>query len=194
VLDNSPVLVAGPGTGFGSCLLVPDDGKWQALACEGGHSLFVPRNELDRAVLDILSRHHDAVSVERICGGGYLTELTAAIAEVHGVESPELSPQEIIEKGEAGDVLCRDICQIRADAIITSLANMALVGGARGGIVVAGGVARHLSKFLTDKETIARFEGVWPQGDFLQHIPIRLLVNPLAPLVGAAAHYLQYEK
>ena len=28
-LDNSPVLVAGPGTGFGSCLLVPDDGKWQ---------------------------------------------------------------------------------------------------------------------------------------------------------------------
>ena len=61
-------------------------------------------------------------------------------------------------------------------------------------IVVAGGVARHLSKFLTDKETIDRFATVWPQGDFLQHIPIRLLVNPLAPLVGAAAHYLQSEK
>ena len=193
-LDNSPVLVAGPGTGFGSCLLVPDEGKWQALACEGGHSLFVPRNKLDRAVLDILSRHHDAVSVERICGGGYLSELATAIAEIHGVAAPDLSPQEIIEKGEAGDALCRDICQIRADAIITSLANMALVGGARGGIVVAGGVARHLSNFLTDEETVARFDGVWPQGDFLQHIPIRLLVNPLAPLVGAAAHYLQYEK
>ena len=48
-------------------------------------------------------------------------------------------------------------------------------------------------KFLTDKETIDRFAAVWPQGDFLQHIPIRLLVNPLAPLVGAAAHYLQSE-
>ena len=81
----------------------------------------MPRNELDRAVLDILSRKHDAVSVERICGGGYLDELTAAIAEIHGVEAPDLSPQEIIEKGEAGDALCRDVCQIRADAIIPAL-------------------------------------------------------------------------
>ena len=145
-------------------------------------------------MLDILARKHDAVSVERICGGGYLDELTAAIAEIHDVHAPALSPQEIIKNGEAGDALCRDVCQIRADAIISSLANMALVGGARGGIVVAGGVARHLSKFLTDKETIDRFAAVWPQGDFLQHIPIRLLVNPLAPLVGAAAHYLQSEK
>ena len=193
-LDNSPMLVAGPGTGFGSCLLIPSNGKYQALACEGGHSLFVPRSDLDRAVLDILAREHDAVSVERICGGGYLDELTAAIAEIHDVQAPTLSPQEIIENGEAGDALCRDVCQIRADAIISSLANMALVGGARGGIVVAGGVARHLSKFLTEKETIDRFAAVWPQGDFLQHIPIRLLVNPLAPLVGAAAHYLQSEK
>jgi len=55
-------------------------------------------------------------------------------------------------------------------------------------------VARHLSNFLTDEDTINRFAAVWPQGDFLQHIPIRLLVNPLAPLVGAAAHYLQYER
>lgn len=193
-LGNAPVLVAGPGTGFGSCLLIPNDGKYHALACEGGHSLFVPRCHLDRAVLDILSRQYDAVSVERICGGNYLRDLTAAIAEIHGVKAPDLSPQEIVEKGEAGDLLCRDICQIRADAIISSLANMALVGGARGGIVVAGGVARHLSNFLADEETIARFANVWPQGDFLQHIPIRLLVNPLAPLVGAAAHYLQNEK
>ena len=167
---------------------MPDAGKWQALACEGGHSLFVPRSELDHAVLHILSRHHNAVSVERVCGGRYLSELTGAIAEIHGVDAPVLSPQEIIENGESGDALCRDICQIRADAIITSLANMALVGGARGGIVVAGGVARHLSNFLTDEETIARLT-VWPQGDFLQHIPIRLLVNPLAPLVARGALY-----
>ena len=191
--ENAPILVAGPGTGFGSCLLVQTGGKRHALACEGGHSLFVPRKNLDRAVLDILLRSHEVVSVERICGGRHLPELTTAIAEIHGVSAPDLTPQEIIEKGEAGDPLCRDICQIRADAIVTSLANMALIGGARGGIVVAGGVALHLSNFLADQETIAQFEQVWPQGDFLRHIPIRLLVNPMAPLVGAAAHYLQHE-
>lgn len=193
-LENAPTLVAGPGTGFGSCLLIQSDDKWKALSCEGGHSLFAPRTDLDRAVLEILSRRYEAVSVEHICGGGYLTELIEAVAEIHGVRAPTVSPQDIIENGEAGDAVCSDICQIRADAIISSLANMALVGGARGGIVVAGGVARHLSNFLADEETIAQFANVWPEGDFLQHIPIRLLVNPLAPLVGAAAHYLQSEK
>lgn len=198
-LENAPVLVAGPGTGFGSCLLVPPrngdgNGKWQTIAAEGGHSLFVPRNELDRDIMRILSQQSDAISVERICGGGHLPELVAAMAQLHGCATPDLAPQEIIEKAEQGDALCRDICQIRADAIISSLANMALVGGARGGIVVAGGVARHLLNFLRAPETIDRFASVWPEGDYLQHIPIRLLVNPLAPLVGAAAHYLQYEK
>ena len=81
--------------------------------------------------------------------------------------------------------------QIRSDGISARLANRALVGGGRGGIVVAGGVARHLLNFLRAPETIDRFASVWPEGDYLQHIPVKLLVNPLAPLVGAAAHYLQ---
>ena len=103
-LDNSPVLVAGPGCRFHSCLLVPDEEKWR-LQPAGGHSLFVPRNKLDR-VLDILSRHHDAVSVERICGGGYLSELATAIA-TRGRRTRSFAT-EIIEKGEA-DALCRDV-------------------------------------------------------------------------------------
>lgn len=193
--ENAPILVAGPGTGFGSCLLVPHaDGRWQTIAAEGGHSLFVPRNELDHEIIRILSQHTGTISVERICGGAHLVELTSAMAELHGCAAPGLSPQEIIERAEQGDALCRDICQIRADAIVSSLANMALVGGTLGGIVVAGGVARHLLNFLRDEETIGRFASVWPDGNYLQHIPIRLLVNPLAPLVGAAAHYLQNEK
>ena len=193
--EKAPILVAGPGTGFGSCLLVPQaDGGWQTIAAEGGHSLFVPRNELDREIMRILSRNTQTISVERICGGAHLEELTKAMAELHGCAAPDFGPQEIIERAESGDALCRDICQIRADAIISSLANMALVGGSLGGIVVAGGVARHLLNFLREEETIGRFASVWPEGNYLQNIPIRLLVNPLAPLVGAAAHYLHNEK
>ena len=193
-LDNSPLLVAGPGTGFGSCLLIPNDSNWQALPCEGGHSLFAPQTRLDRSVHDIFSRRYHAVSIEHICGGRYLPELVDALSEIHGVSKPNLSPQQIIERGESGDTLCKDICQIRANAIISGLANMALVTGARGGIVVAGGVAGHLSNFLADKEAIEQVANIWPQGDFLQNIPIRLLVDPLAPLVGAAAHYLQQKQ
>ncbi len=190
---NAPILVAGPGTGFGSCLLVGQDDKRTAIACEGGHSLFAPRTPLQHDVNRVLQMSNPNVSVERICGGGNLDELVAAMAEVHGIEVPELTPQGIIENALEGDIFCRDLCQLRADVIVTSLANMALVGGARGGVVLSGGVARHLANFLSERETIANFDAVWPQGNFLQNIPVRLLVNPLAPLIGAATHYLQNE-
>ena len=191
--EGAPILVAGPGTGFGSCLLVGEGDKRQAIACEGGHSQFAPRTPLQHSINQVLQRSNANVSVERICGGGNLDELVAAMADVHGIAVPTLSPQEIIEKGLEGDPFCRDLCQLRAEVIIATIGNMALIGGARGGVVLSGGVARHLANFLSEPETIDGFASIWPEGDYLQHIPVKLLVNPLAPLVGAAAHYLQNE-
>lgn len=191
-IDATPMLVAGPGTGFGSCLLVPQGGDWQALACEGGHSLYAPRNDLERAVCAVLNRHDAYISIEKFCAGGYLDTLATALAEVMGKQYTPIPPHAIIERALAGDVFCRQLCDMRADAIMSSLANMALVGGARGGVVLAGGVSRRLIDFLSQPETIARFASVWPQNDFLADIPIRILVNPLAPLVGAAAYHLNH--
>jgi len=190
---NAPILVAGPGTGFGSCLLVGNEDKRIAIACEGGHSLFAPRTPLQHDVNRVLQRSNPNVSVERICGGGNLEALVVAMADVHGIKPPSLTPQDIIEKALAGDAFCHDICQLRADVIVASLANMALIGGARGGVVLSGGVARHLANFLSTPETMDNFASLWPNGEFLQDIPVRLLVNPLAPLIGAATHYLQNE-
>lgn len=188
--QNHPILVAGPGTGFGSCLLVPTKTNWQAIACEGGHSLYVPRTALELKVTEALLRKQEVVSLEAICGGANLSALEAALAEVHGRPVSQTAPHEIIAQAEAGDAFYTDLCQIRANAIITSIANMALITGAQGGVVIAGGVARHLLPFINTPETMALFDAVWPEGDFLQSISVRMLVNPLAPLIGAASHYL----
>ena len=191
--EDGPILVAGPGTGFGSCLLIGKGQKRFAIPCEGGHSLFTPRTPLQHDINAVLQRSHPNVSVERICGGANLDDLVVAMADVHGITAPTLSPQEIIEKALDGDAFCHDLCQLRADAIVAGLANLALIGGARGGVVVSGGVARHLANFLSDPQTIEGFASIWPQGNYLQNIPVKLLVNPLAPLIGAAAHYLHNE-
>ena len=44
--------------------------------------------------------------------------------------------------------------------------------------------------FINTPDTMALFDAIWPEGDFLQSISVRMLVNPLAPLIGAASHYL----
>lgn len=160
------------------------------IACEGGHSLYTPRTALEREVKRALAPNDEPVSIEMICGGVNLAKLEAAMAQAHGRPVTQTGPAEIIAKGIQGDPFFRDLCQVRANALITGTANMALVTGAQGGVVLAGGVTRHLLPFINQPETLDLFNSVWPDGDFLQKIAIRMLINPLAPLIGAASHYL----
>lgn len=184
---NAPILVSGPGTGFGSCILVPQGTSWRALACEGGHSLFSPRDDTQIEIVKILQRDNPNVSVENFCGGKGLNNLARAVCELQGYSYQELSPHEILEKSEKGEEPYTSICTIRAEAIMSSLANMALVTGARGGVIIAGGVAKHLVNFLSSESAHEAFTSVWSHNDMLKNIPIKLLIEPTAPLLGAAA-------
>ena len=184
---NAPILVSGPGTGFGSCILVPQGTSWRTLACEGGHSLFSPRDDTQIEIVKILQRDNPNVSVENFCGGKGLNKLARAVCEFQGYSYQELSPHEILEKSEKGEDPYTTICTIRAEAIMSSLANMALVTGARGGVIIAGGVAKHLVNFLSSESALEAFTSVWPHNDMLKNIPIKLLIEPTAPLLGAAA-------
>lgn len=184
---NAPILVSGPGTGFGSCILVPQGTSWRTLACEGGHSLFSPRDDTQIEIVKILQRDNPNVSVENFCGGKGLNNLARAVCELQGYSYQEISPHEILEKSEKGEEPYTTICTIRAEAIMSSLANMALVTGARGGVIIAGGVAKHLVKFLSSESALEAFTSVWPHNDMLNNISIKLLIEPTAPLLGAAA-------
>ena len=158
--DNAPILVSGPGTGFGSCILVPQGTSWRTLACEGGHSLFSSRDDTQIEIVKILQRDNPNVSVENFCGGKGLNNLARAVCELQGSSYQELSPHEILEKSENGDEPYTTICSIRAEAIMSSLTNMALVTGARGGVIIAGGVAKHLVNFLSSETALEAFTSV----------------------------------
>jgi len=191
-IEGAPILVAGPGTGFGVSLLSQSAGRWHSIATEGGHILYTPRNPIQNEVLRILEKALGCpVSLEHVTGGAFLNVLAQAVSEIHGVAHVDRSPQKIIEDALQGDPLSADICTIRVEAIMTGLGNLALVGGARGGIVLAGGVGRHLINFLTTPSAIHAFESIWPENNYLRDIPIRLLTNPMAPLIGAAAQYME---
>lgn len=189
--EDAPILVAGPGTGFGACLLLPHAGRWLSIASEGGHSLYTPRTQLQRDIVRILEPIYGAISVEHMTGGRHLNALAEAVAEIHGIQFQKQAPQEIIENALNNDPYCLDICITRAHAVLSGVGNMALICGARGGIVLAGGVARHLINFLTRADVLSAFDAIWPESNYLKDIPIKLLANPMAPLIGAAAHYMQ---
>ena len=182
-----PILVAGAGTGFGVGFLVPAKPGWHIIASEGGHSAYSAQSKLELELLKILRRDHEFVSLEIVSSGKGLPAVHEAICEIHGVPYEPTEPDLIAERALKGDIVCLDICNIRAQATMGAIGDLALAGGARGGIVLAGGVSERMVDFYLQRDAMNRFLQRGPRSDYVGGIPIRLLKCPHAPLIGGAA-------
>ncbi len=191
--EREPVLVAGPGTGFGVAYLLPSESvgqkQWRVVSTEGGHIAYVPRTPEELVVRDILARDYGYVSLELVSSGSGLGKVHEAVCERHKVGYKSLSPDHIREKAGQGDTICLEVCKIRSHAVMGALGDLALAGGARGGIVLAGGVSERMIDFLMAPDALTVFLNRGARSDYMRHIPIRLMENSEAPLIGAAALY-----
>ena len=69
--------------------------------------------------------------------------------------------------------------------------NAALTMGASGGVVLGGGVSRHISPFLNESDFKARFRDRGHGSWFVKEIPVRLIKAHFVALYGAAAMVLK---
>jgi glucokinase len=189
---EAPMIVAGPGTGFGVSTLVPEaDGRWRVLAGEGGHIAYAPRTDLERQLAGILTRDHGYVSNELVASGSGLDEVHAAFCEIFGVPVSHLTPAEMRTRADAGEAMYRSLIEVRALAVMGAVGDLVLANGALGGVVLAGGVSERIADFLKAPAARERFVSRGPMSDYLQRCPVRLLHDPVAPLIGAAAYFRQ---
>jgi len=192
--SDAAILVAGPGTGFGVGYLVPVTDGWQVMTTEGGHQAYSPQSDRELELLKILRADFGFVTLERVASGSGLPDVHEAVTRRHGVSYSPLSPAIIREKAKQGDPICLEICEIRAAAVMGAVADMALSGGARGGVVLAGGVSERMIEFFKGEEAMARFLERGKRSDYMEDIPIWVLTNPMAALIGAAALFADQEK
>ncbi len=183
---DAPVVIGGPGTGFGMAIAARFEGAWRILPGEGGHQSFAPQSAFEWAVAEALREKTSHVSTEMIAAGLHAETVRRAVYDVLGEAYAPLHPADIRAAAEAGDGAARAYCQLRADAVMASLGDAALLAGARGGAIIAGGVATALKSFLASASSVARFASHGPMSDYLAAIPVDLLVDQDAPLVGAA--------
>ena len=184
---HEPILVAGPGTGFGVGYLVPTKAGLQVISTEGGHVAYNPKTDLEFALLKRLQVDRDYVSLELVSAGMGLSTIHKAICEIYGQGYSYLSPEIIRERGIQGEPICADVCKIRACAVMGAIGDFALAGGARGGIVLAGGVSQHMIDFYIQEEAMTRFLERGVRSNYIKNLPVRLLKSSFAPLIGSAA-------
>ncbi len=189
---GTPIGILGPGTGLGVSGLIPDDdGKWIALASEGGHTSFSPCDETETWLWDEARKVYGHVSMERFLSGAGLQFIHRCLTRRAGLELETLSPPQISERAlsESCPHSLRTL-DIFSAILGTAAANLALTLGARGGIFLGGGIIPKLGDYFARSPFHARFHDKGRFGDYLAAIPVHVIRSPYPGLVGAAAHLI----
>ena len=92
---GEPMLVLGPGTGFGAAALVWQDGRAIPIATEGGHNTLPGTSKREDAIIEHLRGRFGHVSIERAVSGPGLENLYNAIAALDGLNVPKRNPNDI---------------------------------------------------------------------------------------------------
>ncbi|MCA1829294.1 MAG: glucokinase [Myxococcales bacterium] len=196
---RGPWAVIGAGTGLGEAIAtLGASGQREVLATEGGHCSFAPRTELEIGVLRFLSQRYEHVSWERILSGDGLVNLAEAISHVTGLSpSPALhetilhdranAPAAVTAGAADGDALCKHALELFCKLYGAEAGNLALKTLATGGVFVAGGIAPRIIEHLKDGRFREAFFDKGRMRPLLEQIPVQVVLNTDAGLLGAAA-------
>lgn len=182
------VLIAA-GTGLGMSFLPWIDGAWRPVASEGGHSDFAPQDETQIRLLRSLRAELGHVSVERLVSGPGLAAIYRHFQQEAGLTG-DLAASAISAAALAGtDPLAARALDVWLALYGAAAGNLALLGTATGGVYIGGGIApkilprlhgRFLRSFLDSFLEKGRFR------DYLRAMPVRVILNDQAALLGAA--------
>jgi glucokinase len=182
------VAIVGPGTGLGvaGCIRTPTGVV--PLVTEGGHADFAPFDDVEVEILKFLRRRLDHVSVERILSGPGLVNLHEALSVIKGVAYERLESHQITERArQAPSSLCGEVFGRFCGIMGSVCGNVALVMGAREGVLIAGGILPAMAETFASSTFRERFEAKGRFANYMKAIPTRLIVQPYAGLVGAAS-------
>ena len=178
---SRPVTVMGPGTGMGVALVTPGGG----IGTEGGHVSFAPETVRETAILGVLHRQLDYVSWEMLVSGPGLMRIYRALCDIKGEPATvEDTPALTQAAGLSGTP--REAVMAFCGMLGAYAGNAALIHGATGGVVIAGGVARHVAPYFAESDLAKRFRARGNGSWFVEHIPVCHMHAHSVALYGAA--------
>jgi glucokinase len=205
--DEDPegvLAVLAPGTGLGEAFATRAGGRIVAHPSEGGHGDFAPTTARQAELLAYLGRTFHHVSYERVCSGMGFPNLYAFLRDRKGGEEPPEVADALRTATDPTPVLlqraldprgpcpvCTEALDLFVEILGAKAGNLALGTMATGGVFLGGGLPPRILDALSD----GRFENFFLSKGrlrpFLEEIPIRVILNPDAPFLGAACRGLE---
>ena len=196
-VEHGTIAVIAVGTGLGEAYLTWNGKKWVVHPSEGGHADFAPNSPLQDELLTFLRREYGHVSVERVASGRGIAEIYRFLRDERGLEEPlwlaerlgtARDPTPIIVSAALDQAcpLCVETMQVFVSILGAEAGNLVLKVLARGGIYLGGGLIPHILPFLRKDRFLVAAHGKGRFLGLLKEVPVRLILNPRAALLGAA--------
>jgi glucokinase len=178
-MPKERLLVCGPGSGFGSALLIKSGQGAKVLASEAGHMRLGAATADEARVIAHFLRETGPVIVEHVLSG-------PGLARVHEILSGEKKRAETIAAAaRTGDAIARASADFFLRLFGRIAGDLTLAYNARA-VFLAGGVTRGLAPLIPNSPFRAAFEEHAPYRDRMALIPIKAIVHEEPGLFGAA--------
>ena len=190
---GGPAALIAAGTGLGESVLHWVDGRMVPVPSEAGHSDWAPRTDDDLAFFRHVRDRFARVDIERVLSGPGLVNLAAF---THGGPTCDLAGAFESDGHGAASVsaaglartcpACTRAVQMFVEAYGAEAGNLALRGVATRGVYLGGGIAPKLLPALRDGAFLRAFADKAPMSRLLSAIPVHVILNDRAGLLGAA--------
>ena len=188
-------LVVGAGTGLGVCILTWQNDGYAVHASEAGHTDFAPVTETQDELLASLRKAFGRVSYERVVSGPGLLRIFSFLQD-SGAGMPSQQLLDAMRHRDEAAAISEfaidklDPLAVRALGLLVEIygafaGNMALATLARGGVYIAGGIARQIARKLGDGSFVRAFTDKGRFSDLLRRHPLHIVTDPKVGLKGA---------
>ena len=191
--DGNAVIIAA-GTGLGQAYLHRVNGRLRPVPSEGGHADFAARTERELELVRMLRGLYGRAEVEQVLSGRGLVNLFrfthrgGECAVVVDIASEE-APARISQSGLSGRCqFCAEALRMFVDAYGAEAGNLGLRGVATAGVFIGGGIAPKILGAIQNGSFMDAFRAKAPLADLVARMPVKVILNPDAGLLGAAVH------
>jgi glucokinase len=192
-LAGGNIAVIAAGTGLGEALLHNITGRLVPSPSEGGHADFAARTEREMTLVRDLILRYGRADNERVLSGPGLVNI-ARVTHAEGCtahidysdpDAPAAISTAALERRCEG---CAAALDVFVEAYGAEAGNLALRAVATGGVFVGGGIAPKILPALANGTFMRAFRAKPPLDVMLAAMPVKVILNPEAGLLGAAVY------
>ncbi len=196
---DGALAVIAPGTGLGEAFLTWSGSGYRAHASEGGHADFAPSNALETELYAFLAQRFGHVSYERVCASIGIPSIYHFLKEKKFAEEPTWLAEQLARAKDPTPVimnaamdeknlctLCAKTLEIFVSVLGAEAGNLALKVLSTGGVYLGGGIPPRILSTLKTDVFKTSFENKGRFSAFMKKLPVHVITNSKAALLGAA--------